>query len=322
MAESIPDFISGYVSGVAGIIIGSPLDIIKVRLQSSLSASPSAVSTAPSSTAQTARNEVRSFTTIGSLVRGSAAPIMGYGALNALLFVSYNRSLALLSSPTDIPGSASSLWKVWTAGAFGGLTCFLVSTPTELVKCQAQLEKYRSSWDITKHIWKKRGVVGFYHGGVVTGVRDAVGYGFYFWAYEGSKAYFASQTPTGHLSNLSLLTAGGIAGCVTWASIYPLDVIKTLVQTDELRAKKSSSPLLSSIAPKATSAAGTWTVTKEAYKRGGMEVFFRGFWACMARAFIVNAITFFTYEFMMEKFREHEAGGIGADVKGIVGDTV
>lgn len=70
MAESIPDFISGYVSGVAGIIIGSPLDIIKVRLQSSSSTSSSA-STSTSTPPPSTRTEVRSFTTLGSLVRGS-----------------------------------------------------------------------------------------------------------------------------------------------------------------------------------------------------------------------------------------------------------
>jgi hypothetical protein len=35
LAESLNDFIAGYVSGVAGLVIGSPLDILKVRLQAS-----------------------------------------------------------------------------------------------------------------------------------------------------------------------------------------------------------------------------------------------------------------------------------------------
>ena len=35
LAESLNDFIAGYVSGIAGLVIGSPLDILKVRLQAS-----------------------------------------------------------------------------------------------------------------------------------------------------------------------------------------------------------------------------------------------------------------------------------------------
>lgn len=38
-AESVNDFIAGYVSGIAGLVIGSPLDILKVRLQASSTAS-------------------------------------------------------------------------------------------------------------------------------------------------------------------------------------------------------------------------------------------------------------------------------------------
>lgn len=37
-AESLNDFVAGYVSGIAGLVIGSPLDILKVRLQASSSA--------------------------------------------------------------------------------------------------------------------------------------------------------------------------------------------------------------------------------------------------------------------------------------------
>lgn len=60
---------------------------------------------------------------------GAAAPILGYGALNALLFVSYNRSLELLG---DSPLNPSSLWKIWAAGAAGGLASFIVSSPIEV----------------------------------------------------------------------------------------------------------------------------------------------------------------------------------------------
>jgi len=60
----------------------------------------------------------------------------------------------------------------------------------------------------------------------VTVVRDAVGYGFYFVAYEGVKRLFPE--PEG---GVAILSAGGVAGCATWASIYPLDVVKTRVQT-------------------------------------------------------------------------------------------
>ena len=117
------DFWSGYVSGAVGILIGNPLDLIKVRLQASSDAA-----LAPSSYA-------RQFQSTTSLATGTAAPILGYGALNALLFVSYNRAEAALDAALS---GRRSLWSTWLAGAAGGLATWAVSTPTELGKRAAR----------------------------------------------------------------------------------------------------------------------------------------------------------------------------------------
>lgn len=163
------DFWAGYLSGAIGIVIGNPLDLIKTRIQAS---SKSQVGTStihqPISPSH--------FERLSALARGAAAPILGYGALNALLFVAYNRSLALLNTghPKD-PSQAS----IWTAGALGGFATFIVSAPTELVKCRAQVSSPpRSSWQVTHDVWRADGVRGLYLGGGITSVRDAVGYGF------------------------------------------------------------------------------------------------------------------------------------------------
>ena len=113
---------------------------------------------------------------------GAAAPILGYGALNALLFVAYNRTLTFLApevtDPTDPVGVP--LHKIWLAGAAGGLASWVVSSPTELVKCRAQLScaSSVSSWSVTKDIIETKGFRGLYFGGAITSVRDSVGYGF------------------------------------------------------------------------------------------------------------------------------------------------
>ena len=197
------DFWAGYLSGAIGIVIGNPLDVLKVRLQASSSSA-----TRGDGNAAGGRSSLRgNFESTGALVRGescssrlslhsaldtlciltaiypgAAAPILTYGALNALLFVAYNRSLTTLSpsltDPTNPVGVP--LHQIWTAGAAGGLASWVVSSPTELVKCRAQLASRAevSSWSVAREIWAKGGVRGLYGGGGVTGVRDAVGYGF------------------------------------------------------------------------------------------------------------------------------------------------
>ncbi|KAJ4364287.1 hypothetical protein N0V95_000798 [Ascochyta clinopodiicola] len=168
------DFWAGYVSGAVGIIIGNPLDLVKTRLQ----AGPKSAGDVGTSTSTSApRSFGGQFENAGTLVRGATAPILGYGALNALLFMTYNRTLTLLS---DSPAAPHSFAKVFLAGATGGFASFVVSAPTELIKCRAQVstERHATSWSIAKQIWMKDGIRGLYYGGGITSIRDAVGYGF------------------------------------------------------------------------------------------------------------------------------------------------
>jgi len=120
-------------------------------------------------------------TWLTNLLKGATAPVLGYGALNALLFVTYNRSLSVLSNGSGTPTYA----QIYAAGILGGLATFVVSAPTERIKVRSQLvntsgdkSSKTSSWAITKEIWKREGLRGLYLGGGITALRDAVGYGF------------------------------------------------------------------------------------------------------------------------------------------------
>ncbi|WYZ43064.1 hypothetical protein EsH8_VI_000763 [Colletotrichum jinshuiense] len=300
------DFWAGYISGAVGIIIGNPLDLLKVRLQARTTL-PAAGQTP--TTAATATSYIRQFESPASLVTGSAAPILGYGALNALLFVSYNRTEAALNSALDVK---SSLWTTWVAGAVGGLATWVVSTPTELIKCRAQLSSPpASSWAITRNVWRAEGVRGLYFGGVVTALRDSIGYGFYFWSYELSTRWMGVGGDGVKETNFreeaaKVLFCGGLAGIVTWVSIFPLDVIKTRVQTQAFEASGETSPLLGARGSpqQLPKRAGAMQVAKEAYQQGGMKVFFRGLTICSVRAFIVNAVQWAVYEWAMHEMGE------------------
>ena len=192
------DFWAGYISGAAGIIIGNPLDLIKVRLQAGEPITATSLSMCASQ-----------FEGAGSLVRGATAPVLGYGALNALLFVTYNRTSTLLNASAAPP----SLWTTWIAGAVGGLAIWVVSAPTELVKCRAQTTS-TSSWNVTKEIVRANGLRGLYFGGGVTALRDSIGYGFYFWSYELSTRLMAPVKSRGSAGEeaAKVLFCGGVAG--------------------------------------------------------------------------------------------------------------
>jgi solute carrier family 25 carnitine/acylcarnitine transporter 20/29 len=174
------DFWAGYVSGAAGIIIGNPLDIVKVNLQRGdrgpAILSPPPTTTPPLLPSASTTTTTKAATSLSTLLRGTAAPILGYGALNALMFITYNRCMVSFS---EDPSSPSSLSKTFVAGALGGLATFLVSAPTELIKCRVQVSGTEtSSWAVATQLWRERGVRGLYWGGGVTSLRDSVGYGF------------------------------------------------------------------------------------------------------------------------------------------------
>jgi len=299
------DFWAGYISGATGIIIGNPLDLIKVRLQ----AGASITTSSPSSyTSQ--------FPSAGSLVRGATAPILGYGALNALLFMTYNRTTLLFAGPISTPPS---LWTTWFAGAVGGLATWVVSTPTELVKCRAQASSPTStasstSLSIGRGILRTEGIRGLYFGGVVTALRDSIGYGFYFWSYELSTRTLSSRSSsrTASAEAAQVLLCGGIAGVVTWASIFPLDVIKTRVQTQLLQGAESA-PLLGNphLDPATASGSisaqriGALEMARRTYRNEGAAVFFRGLTVCSLRAFVVNAAQWAVYEWIMKTLKPH-----------------
>lgn len=100
-----------------------------------------------------------------------------------------------------------------------------------------------------------------------------------------------------------VLLCGGLAGVVTWASIFPLDVIKTRVQTQTL-ADGNTTPLLRTEG--VTEGAerrrlGAVEVAKNAYRSAGPGVFFRGLAVCSVRAFVVNAAQWAVYEWIMRE---------------------
>lgn len=286
------DFWASYISGSLGILIGNRLDVWKTELQAG-----NRHFTSREILDHSEPSRIRQFT---SLFRGAAAPILGYGALNSILFMTYNRSLSAMD-----PGifdyrklAGTDLSKIWLAGALGGLACWVVSAPSELIKCRAQLmvDGKGSSYTTFVDVWKRGGVRGLYLGGTVTSVRDSFGYGWYFWTYELTKRLLLSRQPDPFMEPTStdILLAGGIAGVVTWVSIYPLDAVKTRLQTQSTILLENGPLLEPNNGP--IPSRSSWSIARDIARTEGVSGFYRGLGVCSLRAFIVNAAQFYAYE--------------------------
>lgn len=131
--------------------------------------------------------------------------------------------------------------------------------------------------EVALTIFKKHGLRGLYRGISSTALRD-IGYGAYFAAYEGTLLVFTppKAAPHDHSSLISeadtsiethswpiLLLAGGVAGVTGWFATFPLDVVKTRVQSSF-----GSEPL--------NPYRNTWSTIVNSYRQEGVAVFFRG----------------------------------------------
>ena len=99
---------------------------------------------------------------------------------------------------------------------------------------------------------------------------------------------------------MKVLLCGGLAGIITWASIFPLDVIKTRVQTQVLHDPQQHGERHALLQAGAQGQRmSSLEIAKHAYRTEGAGVFFRGLGICSVRAFVVNAVQWACYEWMM-----------------------
>lgn len=180
-----------------------------------------------------------------------------------------------------------SVGQISSAGFFSAMPMTLITAPFERVKVLLQIQgqnppppgqkpKYSGGVDVVRQLYKEGGVRSVFRGSVMTLARDGPGSAAYFASYEYIKR---SLTPkdergnvTGELSLPAVLAAGGGAGIAMWIPVFPVDTIKSRLQS----------------APGRPSISGT---IGSVYASGGVKAFFPGFGPALARAVPANAAT-------------------------------
>eukprot|EP01023_Acetabularia_acetabulum_P058889 TRINITY_DN7018_c0_g1_i2.p1 TRINITY_DN7018_c0_g1~~TRINITY_DN7018_c0_g1_i2.p1 ORF type:complete len:185 (+),score=18.08 TRINITY_DN7018_c0_g1_i2:151-705(+) len=169
---------------------------------------------------------------------------------------------------------------------FAGLVQCTATCPIDVLKIRLQVQKelpgqqgYIGPLSLLHKIIRYKGVQGLYRGIQITAIRDVPSFGIYFAVYEACKFGDGSEKLPNQYNFVNLFLAGGVAGVISWAVVYPFDVVKSRIQ--------SSNDLYYT----------SWQqCMKDSYKKEGLAVFFRGLDACLARAFVVNAVIFLVYE--------------------------
>lgn len=290
MGDVAKDLAAGTVGGAAQLICGHPFDTIKVKLQSQ----PAPLPGQPLKYAG-AMDAVRQ--TLGAegprgLYKGMGAPLATVAAFNAVLFSVRGQMEALLRSE---PGAPLTVNQQIVCGAGAGVAVSILACPTELIKCRLQAQsaladsgsagvavKYGGPMDVARQVLRSEGgAKGLFKGLVPTMAREVPGNAAMFGVYEALKQYLAGGQDTSKLGRGSLMLAGGLAGGAFWISVYPTDVVKSVIQVDDYKNPKYS---------------GSINAFRKILASEGVKGLYRGFGPAMARSVPANAACFLAYE--------------------------
>lgn len=280
------DLSAGTVAGIAQLTVGHPFDTIKVKLQNMPNPAPG---TAPlyTSAIDAVRKTVATDGASG-LYAGFTAPLAFVAFFNATLFAANSGMRSLVGKGRKV--DELSYLDLGLCGMGAGFAVSWIACPTELVKCRLQSQGpaggYAGPMDCARKVVAAKGVTGLYKGLGATMLREMPANALYFGSYEGTKRMFAKGGSTEGLGSGQLMASGAVAGFSFWAAVYPVDVIKTRLQTD------------SDVRPKYK---GMVDCTRQILQKEGWGAMYRGVGPCLARSMPANAVTFVVYEWAHTK---------------------
>jgi ornithine carrier protein len=281
----LKEVLFGAAAGMNGKLVEHPFDTVKVRLQSF----PNSTTSTWKMIGDTYRHEGIKH----GFYKGLRAPMFGACLETSVLFTGYGIAANVFmkqfhcSEQDSIP-----FWSKCVSGGFAGFLASFALTPVELVKCQLQVSNLsKSSTSISyshlmQQILESNGILGFWHGWSSTCLREIVGTSIWFGSYE-----FAVDYLHGHVNNdVSLLISGAFAGLMFNLSAFPVDTIKSNIQTYELLNGKLAHKI------------GFTFVVKKLFESGGIKSFYNGLGITLVRAMPANALIFYTYDVLKRTF--------------------
>jgi solute carrier family 25 phosphate transporter 23/24/25/41 len=153
--------------------------------------------------------------------------------------------------------------KYFIAGGIAGATSRTFTAPLDRLKVVLQVQTTRSSvMSAVTTIWKQDSLRGFFRGNGLNVVKVAPESAIKFYAFEMLKNVIGdAQGNKSDIGAAGRLVAGGVAGGIAQTAIYPLDLIKTRLQT--CASEGGRAPKLG-------------TLTKNIWIQEGPRAFYRG----------------------------------------------
>ncbi|KAH0556033.1 hypothetical protein GP486_006026 [Trichoglossum hirsutum] len=277
--SSLRALAAGAVGGVCAVVVGHPFDLVKVRLQT-------AEKGVYASAADVVRKTVAREGLRRGLYAGVSAPLVGVTPMFAVSFWGYDVGKGLVSRLGTVENNQFTVAQISAAGFFSAIPMTLITAPFERVKVLLQIQgqkqlapgekpKYSGGVDVVRQLYKEGGIRSVFRGSAATLARDGPGSAVYFATYEYTKRSLTPKDENGNPGPLSLkavMAAGAAAGVTMWLPVFPVDTVKSRLQTAEGR------PTIGGI-------------IREIHGKGGFKAFFPGIGPALARAVPANAAT-------------------------------
>eukprot|EP00118_Oscarella_pearsei_P021989 m.250686 g.250686 ORF g.250686 m.250686 type:complete len:308 (+) comp40324_c2_seq13:128-1051(+) len=288
--ESLPTdrvgvhMLAGAAAGIMEHCVMYPVDLVKTRMQS----------LRPSTAAQYNGGILDAFRVMvksegmKTPFRGINIVAAGAGPAHALYFATYEASKKALSTrKTGHHPLAHG-----TAGALATLVHDGFMNPVEVVKQRMQVygSPYKTSLQCARHIYRSEGIRAFYRSYTTQLSMNIPFQCTNFIVYEATRFCL---NPDGQYNPKAHVLAGGAAGAVASAATNPLDVAKTLLNTQE-----------PSVRPSGSHVQGMTTAFKVIYQQNGMSGFFKGIRARIVHQMPATAICWSVYEFFKHLLNE------------------
>ncbi|GAO15217.1 uncharacterized protein UV8b_04234 [Ustilaginoidea virens] len=286
---------AGGFGGVCAVVVGHPFDLVKVRLQT-------AERGVYSSALDVVRKSVARDGLPRGLYAGVSAPLVGVTPMFAVSFWGYDLGKQIVSASSPVVGpDGLSIAQISAAGFLSAVPMTAITAPFERVKVILQVQgqktlapgekpRYSGALDVVRQLYAQGGLRSVFRGSAATLARDGPGSAAYFAAYEYIKRALSPKDPltgrpTGELSLSAVTCAGAAAGVAMWIPVFPVDTVKSRLQTAEGHVTLAG-------------------VVRDLYARGGYRAFFPGFGPALARAVPANAATFLGVELAHQAMRK------------------
>lgn len=278
------DVFAGTCGGIAQVLSGQPFDTTKVRLQS-----------APEGTYTGTLDVVRKLLKnegFAGFYKGTLTPLIGVGACVSIQFgvnEYMKRLFTKVNADRGMADTRLTTSQFYASGAAAGVANSFLGCPIEHIRIRLQTQTsnlYSGPMDcIRKIVSYSNGVSGLFRGIAPTIIREGHGMGMYFLTFEALVKHdqHRNKLERSDIPGWRLCSYGALAGYSMWLTVYPIDVIKSKMQTDNLH-------------PSERTYSSSLDCLRKTLRAQGLKGFFRGFLPTMLRAAPVNACTFYTFE--------------------------